>query len=53
MTIDKLLYPTQAFLHDKMLATLECGLSRIELSNYFNSFEDYATNISALVDYQQ
>lgn len=48
MTIDKLLYPTQAFLHDKILPTLEYALSRIELSNYFHSFKDYRSNISAL-----
>ncbi len=53
MTLDKLIYPTQAFLHDKMLPTLECGLSRIELSNYFNSFDDYFDNLGAIDYYNQ
>lgn len=41
MHLDKLLNPPIAFFHDKMLSSMDTGLSRIELSNYFNSFEDF------------
>ena len=35
-----------------MIQALEYGLSRIELSNYFNSFEDYSLNIGALASFK-
>jgi hypothetical protein len=45
MHLDKLLNPPIAFFHDKVLPSQETGLSRIELSNYFNSFKDFKANI--------
>lgn len=52
MAISKLLYPSIAFLQDKLLPTLEEGLSRIELSNYFNSWDNYRDNIGAINSYR-
>lgn len=41
MALNKLLYPSLAFYQNKIKPTLETGLSRIEYSAYFNSYEDY------------
>jgi hypothetical protein len=41
MNLHKLLDPELAFYTDKLLETRETGFSRIELSNYFYSTEDY------------
>ena len=41
MNLHKLLDPTIAFFTDKILNTMETGLSRIEMSNYFYSANDF------------
>jgi hypothetical protein len=41
MNLHKLLDPTIAFFTDKILNTMDAGLSRIELSNYFYPANDF------------
>lgn len=48
MDLFKLLFPSPAFYQEKVLPTQEEGLSRIELSNYFHSFEEYRSSFGRM-----
>lgn len=41
MNLHKLLDPALTFFTDKLLNTMDAGFSRIELSNYFYSADDF------------
>ena len=45
------MYPPLAFYQNKIHPTLDVGLSRIEYSAYFNSWEDYNQRFSIQEDY--
>jgi hypothetical protein len=51
MALNKLMYPPLAFYQNKIHPTLDVGLSRIEYSAYFNSWEDYNQRFSVQEDY--
>ena len=51
MALNKLMYPPLAFYQNKIHPTLDVGLSRIEYSAYFNSWEDYNQRFSIQEDY--
>jgi hypothetical protein len=53
MHVDKLLHPPLAFYHDKMLPAMETGLSRIELSKYYHSFEDSSMRMGDIPAYEE
>lgn len=53
MHLDKLLNPPIAFFHDKMLPSVNSGLSRIELSNYFHSFGEFNAGIDNIPEFER
>lgn len=53
MNLHKLLDPTIAFLTDKLLPTMDTGFSRIELSNYFYSADDFEKTFGDIEFYEK
>ena len=51
MALDDLLLPGLSFYQDKIRPCLDEGLSRIELSNYFYSTQNYVEKFGAIKDY--
>lgn len=53
MNLHKLLDPTITFFTDKILSTMDSGLSRIELSNYFYSDKDFKKTFGDINFYEK
>lgn len=52
MALEKLFFPPTSFYLDKILPTIEKGLSRIELSNYFYNFTEYVEKIDKVESFE-
>jgi len=53
MNLHKLLDPTITFFTDKLLGTMDSGLSRIEISNYFYSAKDFEKTFGDINFYEK
>lgn len=53
MNLHKLLNPEYHFFTEKLLQTMDAGLSRIEISNYFYSARDFGNGFGDLSFYDK